>query len=290
MANINIVHGVYILCARRVLGYFTKVSSQNAGTIGSSWRPTYLRSLSAADPSKIHILGIDYRGYGLSTGAPSEEGLIADGLAAVDWAINVVGLSPSRVALVGQSLGTAVAIGVAERLATDLRNPTELGAVITIAGFSNIKELVMTYAISGIIPILSPLRPYPFLQSLFAKYIYESWRSDERIVSLVKASKKLKLILLHAYNDFDIPWSHCDALFYAAANATLKDGDEPLGFLEVAGLKERTDYGAESYRHRWPAARSKGNTIEQWIVTWGGHNQVVTSAGTSVIVAKALGL
>lgn len=258
--------------------------------MGSGWRPTYLRSLSAADPSKIHILGIDYRGYGLSTGTPSEEGLIADGLAAVDWAINIAGLSPSRVALVGQSLGTAVTIGVAERLATDPQSPIELGAVITIAAFSNIRELAVTYAIGGVIPILSPLRPYPFLQNLFGKYIYENWRSDERVISLVKASKKLKLVLLHAYNDFDIPWSHCDTLFYAAANATLNDGDEPLKYLEVAKLKERTDFGAESYRQAWPRARSKGNLIEQWIVTWGGHNQVVTSSGTAVIVAKALGL
>lgn len=100
----------------------------------------------------------------------------------------------------------------------------------------------------------------------------------------------MKLILLHAYNDFDIPWSHCDTLFYTAANATLKDSDEPLRYLDVAKSVEKTDYGAESYLHKWPEARSKGNSIEQWIVTWGGHNQVVTSAGTSVIVAKALGL
>lgn len=282
---------MYFICVLSLATFFfTKAPSQNAGTVGASWRPTYLRSLSAADPSKIHILGIDYRGYGLSTGTPSEEGLITDGLAAVDWAINVVGLSPSRVALVGQSLGTAVTIAVAERLATDPQNPIELGTVIAIAAFSNIKDLVVTYAIGGVIPILSPLRPYPYLQNLFGKYIYDNWRSDQRIVSLVKASKNLKLILLHAYNDFDIPWSHCDALFYAAANATLSDGDEPLGYLEVAQLKERTDYGVESYRQSWPGARSKGNSIEQWIVTWGGHNQVVTSAGTSVIVAKALGL
>lgn len=199
-------------------------------------------------------------------------------------------MSPSRIALIGQSLGTAVTFGVAERLATNPHNPIELGAVITIAAFSNMKDLVLTYSIGGVLPILSPLRPYPFLQNLFSKYIYETWKSDERVVSLIKASKNLNLILLHAYNDFDIPWSHCDALFYAAANATLTSTDEPLKYLDVVKLKERTDYGAESYRHRWPKARSGGNSIEQWIVTWGGHNQVVTSAGTSVIVAKALGL
>ncbi|KAH8146127.1 uncharacterized protein LAJ45_09817 [Morchella importuna] len=258
----------------------------NAGTVGATWRPTYLRSLSAADPSKIHILTIDYRGFGLSSGTPSEHGLITDGLTAVHWALDTLGLPPSHVALVGQSLGTAVTFGVAESLITQPR-PVELGAIITIAAFTNIKELVVTYAIGGVVPILSPLRPYPFLQKLFSGFIVERWESDERVKTLVKQSKKLKLILLHAYNDFDIPWSHCDRLFYVAANAT---GEEALSWTEVQRVKERTDYGVESYQHRWPGAKSGGNEIEQWVVTWGGHNQVVTSAGTSVIVAKALGL
>ena len=55
-------------------------------------------------------------------------------------------------------------------------------------------------------------------------------------------------------------------------------------------LKEKTEFGEEGYRNKWPEARGKGNSIEQWIVRWRGHNQVVTSVGTSVIVAKALGL
>jgi pimeloyl-ACP methyl ester carboxylesterase len=249
-----------------------------------------LRSLSAGDPSKIHILAIDYRGYGLSTGTPSEEGLITDGITAVNWAIHTLGISPSRVALVGQSLGTAVAFGVAERLATHPTNPTELGAVIIIAGFSNINEVLLTYNIFGWLPVLSPLRPYPFLQRFFLKFMRDTWKSDERLASLVRSSQKLNLVLLHAYNDFDIPWQHSDSLFVAAANATLPGKGEPSGWLDIVNLREKTEFGEESYRNKWPEARGKGNSIEQWIVRWGGHNQVVTSAGTSVIVAKALGL
>lgn len=262
----------------------------NAGTVGATWRPTYLRSLSAADPSRIHILTIDYRGYGLSSGSPTEDGLITDGLSAVHWAMNTTGLPASRIALVGQSLGTAVTFGVAERLATHPTHPTELAAVVAIAPFTNIKELVVTYAIGGVVPILSPLRPYPFLQRLFSRFIVEHWRSDERVARLVRASRRLRLVLLHAYNDFDIPWAHSDRLFYVAANATVAEGDEGLGWVQVEEMKERTEFGEESYRKRWPGSRSAGNRIEQWVVRWGGHNQVVTSAGTSVIVAEALGL
>jgi pimeloyl-ACP methyl ester carboxylesterase len=220
---------------------------------------------------------------------PSEEGLITDGITAINWATNVLGIPPSRIALVGQSLGTAVAFGVAERLATHPTNSTELGALIIIAGFSNINELLLTYRISGWLPILAPLGPYPFLQKFFSKFVVDTWKSDERLASLVRSSRKLNLILLHAYNDYDIPWQHSDSLFAAAAAATLS-GNEPLGSLDIMNLKEKTEFGEESYRNKWPVARGKGNSIEQWIVRWGGHNQVVTSAGTSVIVAKALGL
>ncbi|KAG0124275.1 Alpha/Beta hydrolase protein [Tuber indicum] len=260
----------------------------NAGTVGASWRPTYLRSLSAGDPSKIHIIALDYRGFGLSSGTPSEQGLITDAIASVNWAINTLGISPSRIAVVGQSLGTAVAIATAEKLATHPTSPIELGAVIAIAGFSNMKELILTYNIFGWLPVLSPLRPYPFLQRFFANFIIDTWESDKRIASLIKSSKKLNFIVLHAYNDFDIPWQHSDRLFVTAANAT-QSGNE-LTWLEIMGLMERIEFGEESYQNKWPTARSNGHSIEQWVVRWGGHNQVVASAGTSVIVAKALGL
>lgn len=65
--------------ARLVL-YFHGTS----GTLASGWRPDSYRSLYAADPVNTHILTFDYRGYGLSTGHPSEPGLITDALAVVD--------------------------------------------------------------------------------------------------------------------------------------------------------------------------------------------------------------
>ncbi|HEX4765430.1 MAG TPA: alpha/beta hydrolase [Lichenihabitans sp.] len=59
------------------------------------------------------VLAIAYRGYPGSTGSPSEAGLIADGMAALADAKRRAPSSP--VLLHGHSLGTAVAIAVAER-------------------------------------------------------------------------------------------------------------------------------------------------------------------------------
>ena len=63
------------------------------------------------------MLSVDYRGYGKSTGSPSEAGLIQDGIATVDWAMSVAGVASERIVVVGQSLGTAVTSGVVEHFA-----------------------------------------------------------------------------------------------------------------------------------------------------------------------------
>lgn len=54
------------------------------------------------------VLMIDYRGYGMSSGSPTEEGMYNDGKAALDWLQNK-GLTNERLIVYGFSLGTAAA-------------------------------------------------------------------------------------------------------------------------------------------------------------------------------------
>ena len=56
--------------------------------------------------NKYGVLMIDYRGYGLSEGKPSEEGLYTDVDAALQW-LKISGLSDSRLMMYGFSMGTA---------------------------------------------------------------------------------------------------------------------------------------------------------------------------------------
>lgn len=56
--------------------------------------------------NKYGVLMIDYRGYGLSEGKPSEEGLYTDVEAALQW-LKISGLSDSRLMMYGFSMGTA---------------------------------------------------------------------------------------------------------------------------------------------------------------------------------------
>lgn len=67
---------------------------------------------------KFHQRGIsiyifDYRGYGQSTGVPSEEGLYQDALASYDYLIHQRRVSPQKLIIFGRSLGSSVAGEVA---------------------------------------------------------------------------------------------------------------------------------------------------------------------------------
>jgi abhydrolase domain-containing protein 13 len=65
---------------------------------------------------RANVLLLDYRGYGLSEGTPSEEGLLNDADAVLDFALlrrDVI--DPSKIFLFGRSLGGAVAVHLAVR-------------------------------------------------------------------------------------------------------------------------------------------------------------------------------
>lgn len=78
----------------------------NAGN--RAGRAPLARALSAEG---LSVLLLDYRGYGGNPGSPSQEGLLADGTAGADWLRSRDGID--RVVYFGESIGAAVAIGVA---------------------------------------------------------------------------------------------------------------------------------------------------------------------------------
>lgn len=214
-----------------------------------------------------HILTIDYRGYGYSTGSPTEEGLILDGIATVNWALTVAHVAPERIVIVGQSLGTAVAVAVAEHFAT--KSHIDFAGIVLVAGFSDLPTVMMTYKAGGILPALSPLRPYPKIQSFFARRIKDTWPTSTRLGNLVRNSRRIDLALIHSKNDPDIPWSHCDTLFYAAANATSIEG---MTASQIDGVKQHLELGAGGWTNTWTAGTSLGEIkrIKQTIVKHGG--------------------
>lgn len=53
----------------------------------------------------INILMLEYRGYGLSEGSPSEKGFYIDAQCALDYLLHRSDIDPNKIILFGRSLG-----------------------------------------------------------------------------------------------------------------------------------------------------------------------------------------
>jgi alpha-beta hydrolase superfamily lysophospholipase len=83
----------------------------NAGSIAH--RLDYLRMFNQLEFS---VLIFDYRGYGKSSGKPTEEGTYQDAEAAWKYLVETRHVAPSSIVIYGESLGGAVAAWLAGRV------------------------------------------------------------------------------------------------------------------------------------------------------------------------------
>jgi len=118
---------------------------------------------------------LSWRGYGGSTGAPSETGLLADAKAAYDH-LRAQGIPPERIVLVGESLGTGPAV------ITAAANP--VAAVVLEAPYSAAVDIAR--------------RAWPWLPvGLLMK---DQYRSRDHIAAI-----RAPLLILHGEKDRVIP-------------------------------------------------------------------------------------
>ncbi|KAF4470340.1 Monoacylglycerol lipase ABHD12 [Fusarium albosuccineum] len=256
-----------------------------SGTMASGWRPDSYRSLYSADPVNTHVLTFDYRGYGKSTGSPSEPGLITDALAVADWAINTAGIPPERIVIFGQSLGSAVSVALVNELAQRKPSIHFAGLVVT-ASFADVPQLTATYRIGGFIPVLSPVAKVKPLFNFFARQLTSTWDNMHRTGEFVKAAERYDITFLHAEDDTDIPMEHSIKLFKEAVRVAegVKDATD-----NSSDLLERIDKGRET--------RGEGGSITVWstkkgdirleILKYGVHDKIMSYPATGLAVSRA---
>ncbi|KAE9981387.1 hypothetical protein EG327_006240 [Venturia inaequalis] len=301
----------------------------NAGHVAQGQRPATYRSLTSASP-KIHVFTVDYRGFGLSTGAPTERGVAADGVALVNFVLNL-GIPPSRIVILGQSLGTAVSSAVAlhfadpvaaekhllhepiyKSLSTEesanvenhaefgnsVQKPIDFAAVILVASFSSLPKLLLNYRIGGFLPLLSPLRPYPRFQKFFLGRLHDTWNTSSRLTALTSTivnspERSLRLHILHARNDWDIPWRSGEENFQRAEEAlypTLNPNEEgKVEKVEGTGVKLSGEIEDNQRKEVW-LGESRRIELTFEILRFGGHNKIVADVPVAVAVLKAFGL
>lgn len=153
------------------------------------------------------LLALSYRGYGGSTGSPSESGFIADAIALYDYA--AARYPASRIVFWGESIGGGVAIALAAQ--------KPAAALILEAPFSSAADV--------------GARTYPFAPvRLLMK---DQFRSDLRIPNV-----KAPLLILHGAADRTVPIALGEKLFSLA--------NEPKRFVRFprGGHNDLDDYGA----------------------------------------------
>ena len=132
------------------------------------------------------VLLFDYRGYGRSSGRPSEAGLRRDARAALATALAEPGPEGSRLIFLGESLGGAVALALA------LEHPPS-GLVLQSA-FTSVRDVAGVH--------------YPFIPAALVPDAYPS----ARLIRGLEAP----LLVLHGDRDDVVPVSQGRALFRAA--------------------------------------------------------------------------
>ena len=139
----------------------------------------------------INVLMMDYRGYGRSTGSPTEVGLNIDADTVLEYAINHPKLKNSPMIAFGRSLGGAVSIALAHR------HPDQIKGVIVENTFLGISAMV-----DKLMPFVTPIKPF---------VLKIKWDSDVKI-------QQLKQPILFISGDADqlVPPFHMKQLFEAA--------------------------------------------------------------------------
>ncbi|MEM6741330.1 MAG: alpha/beta fold hydrolase [Pseudomonadota bacterium] len=138
----------------------------------------------------LGVLFLSWRGFGGSTGSPSEEGFVTDARTAYDWLL-AQGLAPQDLAVVGESLGTGVAVQLAAA--------QEVGALVLGAPYDAAVEI-------------AEMR-YPWLP--VRVLMHDQYRSIEHIAAVTAPT-----LILHGTQDRVIPYASGRRLYDATTAPT----------------------------------------------------------------------
>lgn len=184
----------------------------NEGNVSSNLNPDRFRALSHLG---LGVVCFDYRGYGKSTGKPTEEGLYLDAKAAYEYLRYTRKVPSDSILIMGFSLGTGVAVNLAS-------SGQPAAGLILEAPYTSIPDVAATHF--GWAPV-----------SLLMSNRYESASKIGQV--------PYPLLILHSSEDEAIPYAQGEALLQQAkARKTLV----PLKYkhMEAPKLDSANYYGS----------------------------------------------
>lgn len=180
----------------------------NAGNV--SHRPSKFAFLS---DSGVGLLLTEYRGFGGNPGSPDEKGLYADARSVLDWLADE-GISPDRVVLYGESLGSGVATKMAAELSAQGTPPL---ALVLEAPFTSV-------------PAVAQRRFW---------WLPATWLTLDRFDNLSRiADVGTEILILHGTADRVVPYDMGVALADAAGPRARFLSLEGAGHIELLDFDE----------------------------------------------------
>lgn len=153
------------------------------------------------DELKYDVITFDYRGFGDSTGKPTEAGIVQDAHFVYEWAERLT-RGQRRIYLWGHSLGAAVACQLAARLSNETSH--SLAGLIMEAPFLDIHQALLTHWFSLF------FRWQPWFSGLAERALRRNdlkFNTREHLLRL-----NCPCVILHADDDLTIPYIHSKQL------------------------------------------------------------------------------
>ncbi len=171
------------------------------GNAGNIAKQGYVEHYAQLRDLGLNILAVDYRGYGESSGRPTEQGFYDDARAGYEYLRSTQNVSTSHIVVYGYSIGSAVAVELASRV--------PCAALILEGAFTSLADVGEEYY---------PLIPVRWMAR-------NRFDAKERIGSVA-----IPKLFIHARDDRTIPIRLGRELFEMAPG--------PKSFLEVRGGHE----------------------------------------------------
>lgn len=191
----------------------------NAGNLADWFGDTTLYRQAGFD-----LLMLDYRGYGKSTGHIGSEAQLRADVRAV-WTALAPQYAGRRVVVLGQSIGTALAAGLALEMAQGQAPGPAPDLTVLVSPYRSMAALAAQW--------------YPWVPSVLLRY---PLRTEESVARL-----RSPLLLVHGQADAVIAPSHSEALFALAPQARL---------LRIPGAGHNDLYRFPAYQEALAAALS----------------------------------
>jgi fermentation-respiration switch protein FrsA (DUF1100 family) len=157
----------------------------------------------------------DYRGYGKSTGKPTEQGTYLDATAAYEWLTKERKVKPQDIIFFGRSLGGSIA--------AELARKADVGSMVLESAFTS--YVAMGKKFHWYMPV-----------KWFARYQYNTLEYIREV--------KCPVMIIHSPDDEIIPFEFGRQLYIAA--------NEPKKFVEISGgHNDGFLVSAELYKSEW---------------------------------------